>query len=347
MCAVFAVDNGLDRITCSIQDTPGYGDGLDIRAQIEDVVEHIRQLDHAHFLQEMDANNRSSNHSNKNNHAQRQMLDNRVDACLYFVPPHRLKEIDLAYMRRLSDVVSIIPIIGKADTMTEAELIDYKQHVLTRYVVDLLSQQLLQPVGEIANLTFGFVVSHSDSPCHRCIERSIRLASFEDETLQRVKWYADGPILPFAIVASNECDHAISGDSDAFWPVRRYSWGVCQAFHREHSDCYWLRRVVIEEGFFDLKRDSNLRYTIFRNAQLQLQKPMHVKLWQRLLQLFRAPCSKQILLQEEQEMQDMMMRRQFLSQVTGPSIHDTPALLHVHDACPSPAAQHQATTPNV
>src|SRR5690606_15249986 len=124
-------------------------------------------------------------------------------------------------------------------------------------------------------------------------------------------WFADGPILPFAIVASDECDAGTSADESAFWPVRKYSWGVCQAFHRQHSDCYWLRRLVLEEGFFDLKRDSNIRYTIFRNNQLRLQQPAHLKLWHRFLQFLQAPCSKQIRLEQENlEMHDITGQRQ-------------------------------------
>ena len=39
----------------------------------------------------------------------------RVHACLYFIAPsgHRLREMDLEFMRRLCTKVNIIPVIGK------------------------------------------------------------------------------------------------------------------------------------------------------------------------------------------------------------------------------------------
>ena len=41
----------------------------------------------------------------------------RVHACLYFIAPngHKLKELDLEFMRRLCKKVNIIPVIGDYD----------------------------------------------------------------------------------------------------------------------------------------------------------------------------------------------------------------------------------------
>ncbi len=46
--------------------------------------------------------------------------DTRVHACLYFIAPsgHGLKPLDVEFMRKLQDKVNIIPVIGKADTLT-------------------------------------------------------------------------------------------------------------------------------------------------------------------------------------------------------------------------------------
>lgn len=45
-----------------------------------------------------------------------------MDACLYFLPPHRLRKMDVAFMRALAPLVPVIPILAKADTMTSEEL---------------------------------------------------------------------------------------------------------------------------------------------------------------------------------------------------------------------------------
>jgi cell division control protein 11 len=76
--------------------------------------------------------------------------DNRVHALLYFIPPtghaydfylrstyapslihrrSRLREMDIELMRRLSPRVNVIPVIGKADSLTPKELRAFKQRV--------------------------------------------------------------------------------------------------------------------------------------------------------------------------------------------------------------------------
>ena len=57
--------------------------------------------------------------------------DNRVHALLYFITPtgHSLREMDIELMRRLSPRVNVIPVLGKADTMTLSERQAFKKRV--------------------------------------------------------------------------------------------------------------------------------------------------------------------------------------------------------------------------
>jgi septin family protein len=57
-------------------------------------------------------------------------LQHSVTACLYFIAPHRMKKIDLILMAAVSQLVTVIPIIAKADTMTERELSSYRKEVM-------------------------------------------------------------------------------------------------------------------------------------------------------------------------------------------------------------------------
>ena len=58
-------------------------------------------------------------------------LDLRVHACLYFIRPtgHSLKPLDLEIMKRLCTRVNLIPVIAKADTLSQADLNKFKQRV--------------------------------------------------------------------------------------------------------------------------------------------------------------------------------------------------------------------------
>lgn len=52
------------------------------------------------------------------------IVDTRVHCCLYFIPPygHGLRQIDLEFLKRLQYKVNLVPVIGKADTLTKPEV---------------------------------------------------------------------------------------------------------------------------------------------------------------------------------------------------------------------------------
>lgn len=47
---------------------------------------------------------------------------------------HRLKPIDVEFMRQLHTKVNLIPIIAKADTLTDEEIADFKARVSWSWV---------------------------------------------------------------------------------------------------------------------------------------------------------------------------------------------------------------------
>ena len=55
--------------------------------------------------------------------------DPRVDICIYFLSPHRIKPIDLKFMTELSALVPLVPVLAKADSMTTAELEHFRKGV--------------------------------------------------------------------------------------------------------------------------------------------------------------------------------------------------------------------------
>jgi septin 3/9/12 len=65
----------------------------------------------------------------------RQIIDSRIHACLYFIRPsgHSLKPIDIIVMKKLADVVNVVPVIAKADSMTLDERIKFKETVSDFY----------------------------------------------------------------------------------------------------------------------------------------------------------------------------------------------------------------------
>ena len=47
--------------------------------------------------------------------------DCRIHCCLYFISPHRMKDIDVKFIKHLREYVVVVPVIAKADTMTSSE----------------------------------------------------------------------------------------------------------------------------------------------------------------------------------------------------------------------------------
>lgn len=60
------------------------------------------------------------------------IVDNRVHCCFYFISPygHGLKPLDIEVMKQLSDKVSIVPIIAKADCLSQGEIKKLKAKIL-------------------------------------------------------------------------------------------------------------------------------------------------------------------------------------------------------------------------
>ena len=79
----------------------------------------------------------------------RYIQDTRIHCCLYFINPtgHTLRPIDVTVMKKLSEVVNVVPVIAKADSLTLEERESFKQKVSTtskKWRSDV-TDQLYQP----------------------------------------------------------------------------------------------------------------------------------------------------------------------------------------------------------
>jgi septin family protein len=158
--------------------------------------------------------------------------DPRVDVALYFVNPHRIKEMDVQFMARLSQAAPVIPIMAKADCMTSSELESFRKTV--------------RETLETANKEHGHDVMYR----------------FSKDTLAEA--FPQHQVPPFAIVASRQYD----GSVGRYWPVRRYPWGVCEALSSEHSDVAALKKLLLELCFEEFKAKTEERYYQFREEEL-------------------------------------------------------------------------------
>lgn len=102
-------------------DTPGYGNSLDASGRISEIEAY--QMD---LMNNFDGTAPISE-------------DKRVHILFYFIAPHRLKEIDIEFMRRLAPIVNIVPLIAKVDSMTKDE-----KKQFTQLIEDRLEKENIQ-----------------------------------------------------------------------------------------------------------------------------------------------------------------------------------------------------------
>ncbi|XP_030913544.1 neuronal-specific septin-3 isoform X5 [Geospiza fortis] len=116
------IEEGGVKMKLTVIDTPGFGDQINNENCWEPIEKYINEQ-YEKFLKE-----------EVNIARKKRIPDTRVHCCLYFISPtgHSLRPLDLEFMKHLSKVVNIIPVIAKADTMTLEEKTEFKQRVLGR-----------------------------------------------------------------------------------------------------------------------------------------------------------------------------------------------------------------------
>lgn len=212
------------RLRLTVIDTPGFGDHVNNLDSWKPIVEEIDTRNKA-YLDGETGTNRANN------------VDKRVHACLYFIEPtgHALKPLDIVVMKKLHRKVNLIPIIAKADTMTDEELAKFKTAILN----DIRFQ--------------GIEIFHPPT--------------FSDDD-QEVSAETGDLIakIPFAVVGSTNYVQTPDGRTVL---GRQYPWGVIEVGNEEHCDFVKLRALLIRNHLEDLReRTSNVLYENYRTEKL-------------------------------------------------------------------------------
>uniref|UniRef100_H2ZTT8 Septin-7 n=1 Tax=Latimeria chalumnae TaxID=7897 RepID=H2ZTT8_LATCH len=164
----------------------------------------------------------------------RQMPDNRVHCCLYFIAPsgHGLKPLDVEFMKRLHDKVNIIPLIAKADTLTPEECCQFKK-------------QIMKEIHEHKIKIYEFPDTDDDE---------------DNKVVKKIK-----ERMPLAVVGSNVVIE-VNGKKVR---GRQYPWGVAEVENGEHCDFTILRNMLIRTHMQDLKDvTNNMHYENYRSKKL-------------------------------------------------------------------------------
>jgi len=216
------VENGV-RLRLNIVDTPGYGDQINNEGCWDPIVKYIKDQHSAYLRKELTAMR------------DKYIQDTRIHCALFFINPtgHSLRPIDVIVMKKLSEVVNVVPIIAKADSLTLDEREAFKQRI------------------------------RAEMQYH-----NIRLYPFDTEDndpeeLQLNEQIRD--IIPFAVVGS-ERSVIIDGESVR---GRKNRWGVINVEDENHCEFMHLRNFLTRTHLQDLiETTAQIHYEAFRSKQL-------------------------------------------------------------------------------
>ncbi|NWI84577.1 SEP10 protein, partial [Pitta sordida] len=113
------------RLKLTIVNTMGFGDQMSRGDSYQPIVDYIDAQFEAYLQEELKVVRSLFSYQ-----------DTRIHVCLYFISPtgRSLKVLDLLTMRSLESKVNIIPIIGKADSMSKTELQEFKSKIMNELV---------------------------------------------------------------------------------------------------------------------------------------------------------------------------------------------------------------------
>jgi len=215
-------ENGV-RLRLNIVDTPGYGDLINNEGCWDPIIKYIKDQHSAYLRKELTAMR------------DRYIIDTRIHCCLFFINPtgHSLRPIDIIVMKKLSEVVNVVPVIAKSDSLTPEERDAFKSRIR----------------GEL-------------------VHHNIRLYPFDtDENDEEELAQNDNirSMIPFAVVGS-ERNVIIDGK-----PVRgrKNRWGVVNVEDERHCEFVYLRDFLLRTHLQDLiETTAQIHYEAFRSKQL-------------------------------------------------------------------------------
>ncbi|KAH6679958.1 Septin-domain-containing protein [Plectosphaerella plurivora] len=212
-------------ISLTVVDTPGFGDDINNEDSFSKIVGYLERQYDEHLSEESRIKRNP------------RFRDNRVHAMLYFITPtgHGLRELDIELMRRLAPRVNVIPVIGRADSLTPTELAQTKKLIME----DIEYYRI--PV-----YNFPYDVEEDDEDT---VEENAELRG----------------LLPFAIVGSEQVVE-IDGRKVR---ARQYPWGLVEVDNPRHSDFLAVRSALLHSHLLDLKEITfDFLYENYRTEKL-------------------------------------------------------------------------------
>ncbi|XP_074715264.1 septin-10 isoform X1 [Strix uralensis] len=253
----------------TIVNTVGFGDQINKEDSYQPIVDYIDAQFEAYLQEELKIKRSLFSYH-----------DTRIHVCLYFISPtgHSLKSLDLLTMKNLDSKVNIIPIIGKADSISKTELQKFKKKIMSELV-----------------------------------SNGVQIYQFptDDETVSKINTIMNGH-LPFAVVGSME--EVKIGNKMV--RARQYPWGIVQVENENHCDFVKLREMLICTNMEDLREQTHARhYELYRRCRLEEMGFRDIGPENKLVSLQEAYEAKRHEFYLEMRRKEDEMRQRFVQRV--------------------------------
>uniref|UniRef100_A0A8B9TVR9 Septin-type G domain-containing protein n=1 Tax=Anas platyrhynchos TaxID=8839 RepID=A0A8B9TVR9_ANAPL len=205
------------KMKLTVTDTPGFGDQINNENCWDPIIKYINEQYERYLREEILITRK------------RKIPDTRVHGLRVLCTPHGLRPLDLEFMRRLSKIVNVVPVIAKADTLTLEERAEFKQRIqqdLKAHAISVYPQE-----------------DFDEDPDDRLLNNVIREK------------------IPFAVVGADQ-EHQVNGRRVL---GRKTKWGIIEVENPTHCEFPMLRDLLIRSHLQDLKDIThNVHYESYR-----------------------------------------------------------------------------------
>lgn len=237
-------------LSLRLLDTPGFGDALDN----QEMMKYLSNYVDSAFDEVLAEESRIRRN--------RKFTDNRVHALVYFIVPtgHGLRELDIEFMKLMGTRVNIIPVIGKADSMTQDELLENKRLVMAD--IDHHNIPVYQFPSDSDEEDSDEEEDEEEEKTQQQMKRRSKVINNTDADNFNQSLRS---MLPFAIIGGTELV-TLNGRPTL---ARQYPWGAVAVDDPKASDFATLRDVLLATHLYDLKETTHdYLYESYRTEKL-------------------------------------------------------------------------------
>uniref|UniRef100_A0A6U9ZJ14 Septin-type G domain-containing protein n=1 Tax=Pseudo-nitzschia australis TaxID=44445 RepID=A0A6U9ZJ14_9STRA len=231
-----------------IIDTPGFGNRVNHRNSVRPITNYITECRRERLRRQQSPSAASAVEAppggevftvGEEDHTDE---ENLIHVCLYFLSPGRFLAIDRHFLKHVQDEVTIVPVIAKADTMTDSEIARYRAE---------LEQIWRDESIDVYSLDDHY---HPSSTKQQRLKNRPHRETSSSNNNKFHRGRRSGEVL--AIVSR-----------DGIYP-----WGHSCALDLEHSDLLLIRDSLLSEHTERFLELANQKYSVYRNQQLVRQK---------------------------------------------------------------------------